>query len=121
MRACLLFAIAFATVALVACSSSTANGSSDLLSTTKNASKPTRVTLAQLHQIQMGMSQAQVEQILGVGEEIERVREGGAEILTYRWIYEDGSEATVVYIDDSVAMRASLGIRKQFPSPLQFQ
>lgn len=71
------------------------------------------ITMNQFNRIDNGMSQSDVERVLGgPGQEMSRVTIPGApETVMYMWSNKDGSNMNVTLQDDAVVMKAQFGLR----------
>ncbi|MEO0457340.1 MAG: hypothetical protein AAF152_12285 [Cyanobacteria bacterium P01_A01_bin.114] len=69
-------------------------------------------TLSEYEQIASGMTQAEVESILGKGEEISRVGiEGTPKTVMYQWTNADGGNMNVTLQGGEVVQKAQFGLK----------
>jgi hypothetical protein len=108
----LLSAIAFVSACSTSSTSSTSTGSSTTASTPVASPKTEEITLAKYEQIKTGMSIAEVEKILGKGEETHRMDANGITAVGYIWKNPTGSNITASFQNGQLNSKFHAGLKK---------
>ncbi|HIK42144.1 hypothetical protein [Thermoleptolyngbya sp. M55_K2018_002] len=72
---------------------------------------PAAVTKAEFDQVQPGMTLAEVEAILGKGEEISRSAIAGTETVMYQWTNADFSNANAMFQDGKLISKSQAQLK----------